>query len=258
MRIKLKYILIIALFFTLTTAGLFLPERMATYTDQNILGKVEFESIRIPPILPSNDTLMIKKIRLLRDYPQNVDRVALEMGTSLDLTSASDRFFEEVAELVELGLLPGIDLTDKSTIKMDVSLYVQKDEPSISGIFWSIALQKDEFSGNFYMDDYTGKVIQFIVNTSDKPMLAETKIIEVWADYLGLEVHNIESNPESYPIQKSTNVEISDSSYDVYNYEFKFEDNILPYVFYTFENGYGFSYTMKLISGYNTSIEIRP
>jgi hypothetical protein len=258
MRTKVKYILAIALFFILTAAGLFLPEWMTAYTDQNIIGKVGFESVEMSQIIPSNDTLVIRKISLLRDYPQNVDRVALEMGTNFNLNSASDRFFEEVTELAKLGLLPEMDLADKSTIKMDVSLYVQKDEPSVSGIIWSIALQKDGFFGNFYMDDHTGKMIQFIVTIQDKQLITGKETIETWADYLGLEVQHIEFKPESYSIQENENVKISESSYNVYNFEFKFEDNVLPYLFYTFENGYGLGYTMELISSYNTSIEIRP
>lgn len=258
MRTKAKYILTIALFFILTMAGFFLPEWMTSYTDQNIIGKVGFESVEVPQMIPGNDTLMIRKISLLKDYPQNADRVALEMGTNFNLTSASDKFFEEVTELEKRGLLPKMDLADESTIKMDVSLYVQKDEPSVSGIFWSIALQKDGFSGNFYLDDHTGKIIQFIVTVQDKLLISEKETIERWADYLGLEVQNIEIMPESFPIQENENIKISEGSYDVYNFEFKFEDDIMPYAFYTFENGYGFGYMMKLISSYNTIIEIRP
>lgn len=258
MRTAIKYILTIALIFIFATAGLFLPEWLTAYTDQNIIGKVGFESAELPKIISGDDTLMIRKISLLQDYPQNVDRVALEMGINFNLTSASDRFFEEVTELTKLGLLPEINPGDKATLKIDISLYVQKNEPSISGIFWSIALQKNEFSGNFYMDDHTGKIIQFIVTVPDKPLITEKKTIEAWAGYLGLEAQKIESQPESYPIRKDETAKVSENSYKVYNFEFKFKDNVLPYTFYTFENGYGFGYIMKLISSYDTSIQIRP
>lgn len=260
MRTARTYILTIVLILIFATTGFFLPEWMIDYTDQNIIGKVKSESVELPKITSANSTSMIKKINLLQNYPQNVNRVALDMGTNYDLASASDRFFKEITELAKLDLLPETDLEDKSTIKIDVSLYVQKDEPSVSGIFWSIALQKGRFSGNFYMDDHTGKIIQFIVKAQDKELLTDKKIIEAWAEYLGLEVQNIESEPESLPAREdeTAKVKVTESRYTVYNFEFRFEDSVLPYAFYTFKNGYGFGYIMKLISSYNTSIQIKP
>ncbi len=260
MKATIKYIITITLVFIFAATGLFLPEWMTFSTDQNIIGKVKSESFELPKTISSNNTSMIKKISLLRDYPQNVNRVAFDIGTNFNLTSANDQFFEEITELAKLGLLPEIDSEDKSAIKMDVSLYVQKDEPSVSGIFWSIALQEDGFSGNFYMDDHTGKIIQFIVNAQDKPLLTEKKTIETWAEYLGLEVQNIESEPESPPTREdeTATIKVTERRYTVYNFEFRFEDSVLLYAFYTFENGYGFGYIMKLISSYNTSIQIRP
>jgi hypothetical protein len=258
MRISKTYILTITLTFIFITVGFFLPEWMTAFTDKNIIGKVESESFELPKALSGNSISMIKRISLLQDYPQNVDRVALDMGTNFDLTSASDRFFEEITELAKLDLLPETDPEGKGTIKMDVSLYVKKNDPSVSGIFWSIALQKDGFLGNFYMDDYTGKIIQFIVTTQDKPLLTEKKAIEAWAEYLGLEVQNIESQPNAYSFWEDETTKIFQGGYNVYNLELKLKNHILSYTFYTFENGYGFGYIMKFISNYNTQIQIRP
>lgn len=260
MRTAIKYTLSIILVFIFAVSGLFFPEWMAAYTDQNIIGKVGLKTVDFTDMMSDKETRMISKMRLLRDYPQNVDRITLETGKNFDFTSAGDRFFEEVTELTKIGLLPEINSGDKTTLKMDVSLYVQKDEPSTSGMFWSITLQTDEFSGNFYMDDHTGKIIQFIVNTPDKILLIEKKAIQVWAEYLGLVAQNIESEPVSYPTREdeSTKVKITESHYTVYNFEFRYEDSVLPYSFYVFENGYGFGYTMKLISSYDTLIKISP
>lgn len=257
MKAAKTYILIITLTFLFIAAGFFLPEWIISYTDQNIIGKVEIESVDLPKIISGNDISIIERISLLRDYPQDVNRVVLDMGTNFDLNSASDQIFEEITDLVKLGLLPEIDLEDKSTIKMDVSLYVKKDDPSVSNIFWIIALQKGGFSGNFYMDDYTGKVMQFIVTSQDKPLLTDKETIEAWAQYLGLEVQNIEAQPKAYSVWEDKTTKISQGDYNVYNLELKFKDQILPYTFYTYENGYGFGYIMKFISGYNI-VQIRP
>ena len=256
MRTTIKYILTITLMLIFVTTGLFLPEWITAYTDQNIIGKVGFESVEMSKIILGNDTLMIRKMSLLRDYPQNVDRVSLETGMNFDLTSASDKFFEEVSELTKLGLLPEINSENKTTLKIDVSLYVRKDEQTISGVFWNIALQDGEFSGNFYMDDHTGKIMQFIITEPDTPLIMEKETIEAWADYLGLEAERIESQPEAYSSWENETTKVSENGYEVYNFELRFEDYVLSYTSYTFENGYGFGYIKKFISNHNISIKI--
>ena len=236
-----------------------MPEWMIAYTDQSIIGEVRLETVEPQKTISDNETSIIEKIGLLRNYPQNVNRIALEMGTKFDLTSASDKFFEEISVLTKLGLLPEIEPIDKTTVKIDISLYAQKDEPSISGVFWNIDFQKGAFSGNFYMDDNTGKIIQFIATVPDKPLNTDNNAIEAWSKYLGLKAQNIESQPKTYSIWEDETTKISGGAYNVYNFELGFEDNFLPYAFYTFENGYGFGYIMKLISSYyDTSIKNRP
>jgi hypothetical protein len=108
------------------------------------------------------------------------------------------------------------------------------------------------------MDDYTGKIIQFIVTAQDRPLLTEKKAMEAWADYLGLEVQNIESQPNMYSLWEDETTKISQGGYNVYNMELKFKNHVLPYTFYTFENGYGFGYIMQFVSSYNTHIQMRP
>lgn len=253
-----KYILTIALTFIFIAVGFFLPEWMIAYKDQSIIGKVRFETIEPQKIVLNSEASMIEKIGLLRDYPQNVNRITLEMGTNFDLDSASAKFFEEISVLTKLGLLPEIEQSDKTTVKIDVSLYVQKDEPSISGVFWNIDFQKAEFSGNFYMDDNTGKIIQFVAIVPDKPLNIDKNAIESWSKYLGLKAQNIESQPETHSIWEDEKTKVSEGAYNIYNFELGFEGNFLPYAFYTFENGYGFGYIMKSISGYyDTLIKIR-
>ncbi len=259
MRASIKYILTINLIFIFIATGFLLPEWMSAYTDQNIIDKVRYESMEPLKIIAGNDTSMIEKISLLRDYPQKVNQVALEIGTNFNLTSASVKFFEEISVLTKLGLLSETEPGDKTAVKIDVSLYIQKDEPSVSGVFWNIVLQEDKLYGNFYMDDSTGKIIQFIVTVQDKPLGIENKAIETWAKYLGLEAQNIESQSETYSVREDETTKVSEGGYNVYNFELGFEDNALPYTFYIFENGYGFGYIMKLISSYqDTSVKIIP
>jgi hypothetical protein len=256
MRTAKTYILTIALTFIFIAAGFFLPEWMIAYKDQSIIGKVRFESVEPQKIISDNETSMIEKIGLLRDYPQNVNRIALEMGRKFDLTSANDKFFEEISVLTELGLLPEIELSDKITVKIDVSLYAQKDDPSNNGVFWNIDFQKGEFSGNFYMDDNTGKIIKFIAIAPDKPPNIDKNAIEEWSNYLGLKAQNIELQPETYSTWEDEKTKVSGGIYNVYNFELGIEDNFTPYTFYIFENGYGFGYIMKS-SYYDTSIKIK-
>lgn len=252
-----KYILTITLTSIFIVVGFFLPEWMIAYKDQSIIGKVRFETIEPQKIVLNSEASMIEKIGLLRDYPQNVNRITLEMGTNFDLTSASAKFFEEISVLTKLGLLPEIEQSDKTTVKIDVSLYAQKDDPYISGVFWNMDFQKGEFSGNLYMDDTTGKIIQFIVTMSDKTLNVDNAI-ESWSKYLGLKAQNIESQPETHSIWEDETTKVSEGTYNIYNFELGFEDNFLPYAFYTFENGYGFGYIMNSISGfYDTLIKIR-
>lgn len=252
-----KYILTITLTSIFIVVGFFLPEWMIAYKDQSIIGKVRFETIEPQKIVLNSETTMIEKIGLLRDYPQNVNRITLEMGTNFNLDSASDKFFEEISVLTKLGLLPEIEQSDKTTVKIDVSLYAQKDEPSISGVFWNIDFQKGEFSGNFYMDDTTGKIIQFVVTMSDKTLNVDNAI-ESWSKYLGFKAQNIEPQSQTHSIWEDEKTKVSEGTYNIYNFELGFEDNFLPYAFYTFENGYGFGYIMNSISGfYDTLIKIR-
>lgn len=250
MRTAITYILTIALTFTFIVAGFFLPEWMIAYTDSSIIGKVGFESVEPQKIISDTEISLIGKISLLRDYPQNVNRIALEMGTNFDLTSANTKFLEEISVLTKLGLLPEIESEDNTAVKIDVGLYVQRDDPSISGVFWNIVLQKGEFLGDFYMDDSTGKIIQFVATLPDNSMNTDSNEIEVWAEYLGLKAQNIESQPKTYSIWEDETTKISEDSYNVYNFELGFEDNFLPYAFYTFEDGYGFGYIRKFISSY--------
>lgn len=257
MRTAKTYILTIALTFIFIAAGFFLPEWMIAYKDQSIIGKVRFESVEPQKIISNNETSMIEKIGLLRDYPQNVNRIALEMGTKFDLTSANAKFFEEISVLTELGLLPEIEPSDMTTVQIGVSLYAQKDDPSISGVFWNIDFQKGELSGNFYMDDTTGRIIQFVTTVPDKPLNTDNAI-ESWSKYLGLMTRNIESQPETHSVWENERTKVSEGIYNVYNFELGFEDNFTPYTFYIFENGYGFGYIMKSISSYyDTFIKIR-
>lgn len=245
-------------------AGFFLPEWMMAYKDKNIIGKVQFETIEPQKIVSDNGASMIDKIGLLRDYPQNVNRIVLETGMKFDLASASDKVLEEISLLTELGMLSEIEPRDITTAKIDVSLYAKKDDPSISGVFWNIDfqadefsdLQKDEFTGTFYMDDSTGKIIQF-VSYVQEPQNAYNAI-EFWSKYLGLKAQNIESQPEVYFISEDEATKVSEGAFNIYNFELGFEDNYLPYAFYTFENGYGFGYIMKSISSYSDKfIKIR-
>ncbi|NLV75943.1 MAG: hypothetical protein GX023_03025 [Tissierellia bacterium] len=257
MKTAKTYILTITLTSIFIVVGFFLPEWMIAYKDQNIIDKVRFETIESQKIVLNSEASMIEKIGLLRDYPQNVNRITLEMGTNFNLDSASAKFFEEISVLTKLGLLPEIEQSDKTTVKIDVSLYAQKDEPSTSGVFWNIDFQKGEFSGNFYMDDTTGRIIQFVVTMSDKTLNVDNAI-ESWSKYLGFKAQNIESQPETHSIWEDEKTKVSEGTYNIYNFELGFEDNFLPYAFYTFENGYGFGYIMKSISGYyDTLIKIR-
>ena len=254
----LKYILTFTLTSIFIVVGFFLPEWMIAYKDQNIIGKVRFETIEPQKIVLNSETSIIEKIGLLRNYPQNVNRITLEMGTKFDLTSANDKFFEEISVLTKLGLLPEIELSDKTTVKIDVNLYAQKDNPPNSGVFWNMDFQKGEFSGNFYMDDNTGKIIQFVANVPDKSLNADKNVMESWSKYLGLKAQNIESQPETHSIWEDETTKVSEGTYNIYNFELGFEGNFLPYAFYTFENGYGFGYIMNSISGYyDTFIKIR-
>ena len=237
------------LIFIFVVAGFFLPEWMAVYMDQNTIGSIKKESAELPTIIPGNSISMIEKISLLKDYPQNVNQVALERGANFDLRSARDKFFEEITELSKHEILPRIELEGKGHLKINASLYIQKDESFISGIFWSITLQQDEFLGNFYMDDHTGKIIQFSLTMRDEPSIIEKELIETWAKYLGFEVQKIES--QSKPLLfKGEDINEYESRFYEYNFEFKFQEDILPYTFYTFDNGYGFGNIM-IISSYN-------
>lgn len=252
MKKNIKYIIAIIFILIFTFAGLFLPEWITAYSDQNIIGKVNFEPFKFPQII-SNNTEIINKIRLLKDYPQDVNKVELSMGVNFDLNSISNKCFEELSILSNLGILTELNLENEKFVKIDVSLYVQKDDPLISGVFWNINLQQDEFSGNFYMDDHTGKIIQFVISTLNKPKFTEKEIINTWSEYLGLEVQNIKSRPRLSSESESSN--IFETGFHDYYFEFKYEDMVLPYIYYTFDSGYGFGYIM-IISNYNSSDKI--
>lgn len=139
MKIPYKYVAMIILIFIFVMTGLFLPEWIATSMDerqQNVIGSIKKESTELPIIIPNTSISMIEKISLLKDYPKNVNQVPLETGTNFGLSAAREKFFEEIMQLSERGILPEIGSQDKGTLTMDVGLYVQKDEPFISGILF--------------------------------------------------------------------------------------------------------------------------
>lgn len=219
-------------------AGLFLPEWVATskdYSDQNIIGIIEKESTKLPTIIPIDSMSMIERISLLKDYPQNVNQVTVETGTNFDLSSAKEKFLEEITELSKHEILPRINLEDKEQLKLVANLYIQKDEPFISGVFWTITWEQDGFLGEFYMDDQNGKIIQLIVTTPDHSLAADQNIIGSWSTYLGLEVRNIESQSGTGSILEEEAAKVLELGY----FELGLEGEFLPYTFYTYENGYG-------------------
>ncbi len=61
MKDKIKYILIIGLICILMVLGIFLPQWITVYTDNNIIGKVKFEPIKTQEITTGTDTSIIKK-----------------------------------------------------------------------------------------------------------------------------------------------------------------------------------------------------
>ncbi len=257
MKVQIKYILTVVLTCIFITTGIFLPEWMIGYTDKKILEKVKTETLKLPEFISDPDTSMIKKIGLLKDYPKSVNRVPLEMGMNFDLNSASVKFFEEITKLSNLGVLPEIGQSDKTAIKVDVSLFVQKDAPSVNAVLWDIVWQEDNLTGNFYLDDETGKIIQFAVTRLNKSFNIDMEAIEVWAKYLGLDVKNVELQPEANILwEKDENIMIAYADYTVYNFEITQASYTLPYTFYSFENGYGFGYIGKFVAIYEKNYVI--
>lgn len=227
MKMIIKYIAAITLMCIFFTAGIFGPELITAYSDENILEKVKFKQVELQEAKSNPDTLILQRIELLKEYPEDVNKVELEIGTNYDMNTVSNQFFEEIAKLVELGLLPETEQTDKTTLKIDVSFYVQKDAPSVNAVLWNILLGKDGFYANCYMDDDTGKIIQIIAGL-DKPFNVKENAIETWAQYLGVEAKDINSQPKVK------------NGYSNYYFNIAAESEILPYVFYHSENKYGF------------------
>lgn len=141
MKISKTYILTITLTFIFIAVGFFLPEWIISYTDQSIIGKVEIESVDLPKVISGNDISMIEKISLLQDYPQNVDRVALNMGTNFNLTSASDQFLMKLQSLQNSTCSPKQIQMAKEPLKW-MSAYMLKKMTRLSVVYFGALLYR--------------------------------------------------------------------------------------------------------------------
>ena len=244
----LLFVIVTCIFFA---AGILLPQWLIAYADQGMIGKVRSESLEIPETVSGADTLMIDKISLLKDYGEVVTQVPLKMGIKLDMDSANTKFLEEVNELMRLGLLPQTEQTDKAesdgrddktALSTEVSLYVRNDAPSVNAVLWSVIWREGDFWGNFYMDDDTGKILQFIVYLPEKFSDPDKDDMEAWAKYLGLKVKDTDKQTENILLKDMLRDKYSKIYNSVSCCELVFQDKVLPYIFYSFKGGYGFGY----------------
>jgi hypothetical protein len=169
--------------------------------------------------------------------PQGATIVPLRTGNDLTAETAKVMFFSEIETLEALGLFPDIEQLEDSRMKVYASLYIQEDAPSTNAVLWEINIVEDAFSGDFYLDDHTGKIIGFAVVCSEKIDPLSANAAEVWAGYLGLEARNIEIQPDR--MAWGTN-DSSIISCDVHRFELISDRKSLSCMIFDFPVGYGF------------------
>lgn len=227
MKTAIKYLAAIIVMCVFILAGIVGPELIMNYSDKSRIGKVNLHPMELQALKPDSDTLILQKMGLLKQYPERVNKVELEIGTNYDVNTGTNKCLEELSELMRLGLVPEIEQTNRTMIHADVSLYVQKDAPSVNAVLWNILLRRDGFFVNCYMDDETGKIIQFIAN-SDETFIVKEDAVEKWAEYVGIEAKRIISESKVPNRHKAIYFDVSA------------DKDTLTYVYYVSESSYGF------------------
>lgn len=224
--------------------GFFLPEWMVQYSDRNSSGMVKLEPIALSQ-MDTREYSVLDSLNLLQSYPQNVDKVAIEISTNFDSTSVKSHLMTEIDELSAFEILPPIEWMHSSIFQIDVGLFTLKSDPSIHAIMWSISFENNPFSGDFYLDDATGKVIAFRLATTEHTRITGRAMIEAWADYLDLEAKNIQGHTIDPYVLEDDMTKVSEDSYQVYYFNLGLHNHFLPSTYYISSKNYGFGDTSR-------------
>ncbi len=254
-----KYALSVLLLFTVVLAGIWLPERFFGYSEKTELEQIQTEAIEPYSVEEQNSTTLLQKIELLNKYPLDTVQVTLSTGDYYDAATANEKCLEELATLKELGILPDIDFTKNISMAIMVSLYIDKNDPSLRATCWQITLEDESFFGTFFMDDETGKILQFVFLMPDNTVEIDRNKIMQWGDYLGLESKNIyysnaltKSESQKYLISSETQETKAIAISILWWFTLKLTDGneTVSYKISILENGYCFGNTEDYISAH--------
>ena len=193
----LKYIWGLAAVALLVAAGTILPEELALGRDKVILGQVQSAPLDAAETSDYVNISMVDKAGLLGQASE-VTPVPLQTGAGYSRDSIQAGVRKELQKLYELRLLPPLAEEGWVGFSAGVTLRIQNDAPDISMILWEVSVRAEGYSGVFYLDDQTGKILgySFIVEGGEGRESLEgfdytEELVRAWAGYLGADVRNI-------------------------------------------------------------------
>lgn len=193
MKTVLRYTLIISVTLAVVGAGILLPSRITGLQDAQIIGKIKFEPMEGSTAGYRHQLSIIEKVQLIDGEQSNTIAIPLDQGREMDAAGAVAAWTAETGALTESGLLPELNAADENIAATAVNYYMSTASPSQYVILWVLSLKIDRGYGEFYLDDETGKILGFTLESNDTMPVTMTteEIAEAWGDYLGVDLVDI-------------------------------------------------------------------
>lgn len=161
----------------------------------NTVNMTEIEPIR----LDNNQVSLAKRISLINSkiYKGDVQILGLDSGLKLTLNTAIENVKAQIDILYNIGLLPENSQAYMSTDEMQlfiggIEFAVDNEDPSCNLILWDIEAISNDFSVSLKMDDETGKILMYSVQSENITKWSESvgfnTASKKWSDYLGLDL----------------------------------------------------------------------
>jgi len=177
--------------------GALLPQELALGRDNLILGQVQSQPLDPFELAAHVDVSIIDKIILSSDIG-GTSIVPLATGAIHDHESIEAKFLDELETLIRLRFFPELyegALAEEETtfvVSANANLHIQNDAPAINMILWEVNFRAQTISGNFLLDDRTGKILSFnFSGTGYGYLVYREHMVNNWAAYLGTGVRNI-------------------------------------------------------------------
>jgi hypothetical protein len=181
----------------LIAAGAVLPGELALGRDRAILGEVHVEPLDTAELSEYVNISMVDRVGLLGQRA-GTNLVPLKTGAVYSQDSVRRKLVEELEKLYEMRFYPLPVAGEFRGFNAVATLYIQNDGPARNMILWEIDMRTDNLSGQFHLDDQTGKILSFSVSGSGfSDCDYSGEMIDAWANYLGVDARQIRGQADT-------------------------------------------------------------